>query len=129
MASSHEESTVGIFWLFRGRLITDLISLSAAEPYGQCLTHPRGHLRVWTDLQSRGVVPVDVEYEEPPRGRTLYDKSRDRFVLLADPCILKREAVVRRIMTNMHLPDAKTETGRDAHYRCAKCLAKSGDSE
>jgi hypothetical protein len=125
MASRPCEPLVGIFWYFDGRLLTDCTPLSQAEPYGDCLTHPRGHYRYWTSLQRRGVVPGDVEYEEPPRGRVLFDRRRDRFVVLADACILRRHRLVQQIMAKMHLPAPKTDIDRDAHYRCEACLARS----
>ena len=125
MASQSSEPSVGIFWYFQGRLLMDCTPLSQAEPYGDCLTHPRGHLRSWTMLQENGQVPRGMEYEEPARGRVLMDKRRDRFVLLADRCILNRRDVVNRIVARMHLPPEKTDIDTDAHYRCAKCLTRS----
>jgi hypothetical protein len=38
------------------------------------------------------VVPPEVEYEEPPRGRVGYDKREERYWLRADRCILKEES-------------------------------------
>lgn len=120
-----DEPLVGIFWYFRRRLLTDCTPVSQAEPYSACLTHSRGHIDVWTEMQVHGQVPQDVEYEEPPRGRVLFDKRRDRFVLLADPCILRRRGLVQQIVASLHLPVERTEMDRDAHYRCAECLARS----
>jgi hypothetical protein len=127
--SPSSEPMVGIFWLYGDKLITDCTALSEAEPYADSLTHPCGHLGVWTELQRRYEVPGDVEYEEPPRGRVQFNRRLDRFLLLADPCILKRAGVVRQIMATMHLPEDKTEVGSDAHYRCARCLSRSRDDE
>jgi hypothetical protein len=113
---------VGIFWLFQGKVITDSTPLSKAEPYGECLTHPRSHLEHWTDLQHSGSVPADVEYEEPPRGRVVYFPANDRFVPYADRCILSKKTVLKRIMTALFLPAERTSTSSDLHYRCAGCL-------
>ena len=115
---------VGIFWHFNDCLITDCTPLSEAEPYGECLTHPRGHLDWWTKLQRNREVPIDVEYEEPPRGRVIFDRRRERFLLLADACILRRSDLVYKIMAALHLPPEKTDLDRDAHYRCARCLSR-----
>ena len=117
------EPQVGIFWLLGSRLFVQCIPLDRAEKYGNCLSNPVSHIDHWAVLQTNGEVPRDVEYEQPPRGRVVYDRSRDRFVLLADRCILKRDAVVQRIMRRMHLPADRTEEGTDAHYRCQKCLS------
>jgi hypothetical protein len=126
---AENEPQVGIFWLLQRRLVIDCTSLHAAEPYGDSLTHSRGHLQYWTELQRRGEVPAEVEYEEPPRGRVLFDRRNDRFVLLADRCILKRGDVVRRLMRQMHLPPERTETVRDDHYRCKICLLRQDPRE
>ena len=129
MMSSSQEPQVGIFWRIRRRLVVDTTPLSAAEPYGYCLTHPHGHFSAWTDLQQSGQVPKDVEYEEPPRGRVLFDKRRGRFVLLADRCILRHRGIVSSILTRLHLPPERTDLNTDAHYRCSRCLARPTHSE
>jgi hypothetical protein len=121
------EPRVGIFWFFDGKLILDATPISMAEAYGTALTHPTGHINYWTQLQHEGVVPAEIEYEEPPRGRAVYDQREQRFHLLADKCILNRRDVVGQIMDAMHLPPGKTTEGRDEHYRCFSCLYKVDD--
>lgn len=125
MANSGAEPQVGIFWQFNRRLVIDSTPVSFAEPYGDCLTHPCGHLRFWTMLQQSGSVPSEVEYEEAPRGRVLFDKRRERYVLLADLCIRNNQRLVNRIMARLHLPPKQTDVDTDDHYRCSKCLARS----
>jgi hypothetical protein len=125
MKHSAGEPMVGIFWLFQRRLVIDCAALCSAESYGDCATHPRGHFPYWTMLQKSGQVPMDVDYEELPRGRVVFDKHRDRFVLLADPCILNRSELVKRIISRLRLPLENTDIDRDPHYRCSKCLNRS----
>jgi hypothetical protein len=123
------EPRVGIFWLFGGKLITDSTPVSDAEPYADGMTHPRGHLKHWTDLQKTGKVSQDVEYEEPPRGRVSYYPQSEEFVLYADPCILAKKKLVRQIMAALNLPGKRTTTSKDPHYRCARCLRSGLDFE
>ncbi len=118
------EPRVGIFWLFEGKLITDSTPLSQAEPYGKAKTHPRGHLKHWTELQKTGQVPLDVEYEDPPRGRVTYYPQEEEFVLYADPCIFEKKRLVQQIMEALSLPGKHTTTAKDPHYRCARCLRR-----
>jgi hypothetical protein len=116
-----DEPQVGVFWLVGGKLLIDSTPVSAAEPYGVHLTHPRSHLEVWTLLQRSGKVSSESEYEEFPRGRVIYGTKTRRFTLLADKCILKEGDLVKRITSDMSLPnDAKI--GPDSHYRCFACL-------
>ena len=113
-ATSHprreKEPHVGIFWLLHGKPVIDGTPLSEAEPYGDHLTHPRGHAAGWSKFQHNGIVPVDIEYDEPPRGRVIYNTKARRFTLLADKCILRDKGVVRKVMSEMNLP-IKNPTG------------------
>ena len=118
------EPRVGIFWLVDGKTLIDSTSLSEAELYGDHLTHPRGHAEVWEQYQRAGAVPADMEYEESPRGRVNYNAKTRQFMFLADRCILRDKGIVRRIMSEMGLPQ-KTTTDTDSHYRCSVCLARS----
>jgi hypothetical protein len=68
-----QEPRVGIFWAICGKPLIDTTPLSQAEPYGDCLTHPRGHAAVWEEYQALGIVPRDAEYEDFPRGRVMYN--------------------------------------------------------
>ena len=116
------EPRVGIFWIVDGKPLLDSASRSDAEPYGDHLTHPRGHVAVWEQYQRLGKVPLESEYEEFPRGRVMFNTKTRRFMLLADRCILRDTGTVKEIMADLNLPSKSTDTGTDAHYRCPACL-------
>jgi hypothetical protein len=117
------EPRVGIFWMLAdGSLLVDSSPLSAAEGYADCLTHSRSHIDVWAELQSSGRAPTDVEYEEYPRGRVIFDTRQDRWVIMADRCILRRKDLMRKISALTNLSGMRTETSPDSHYRCSRCL-------
>src|ERR1700683_612174 len=92
------QSMVGIFWLIGDRLGLDTSPLSEAEPYGDCLGHRTSHIDYWTAQQRLGIVSREIEYEESPRGRVVFNTKTKKFALYADRCILNRKAVVKRIM-------------------------------
>ena len=119
---------VGIFWLVDGTLLTDSTPLNKAELYGDHLTHPRSHIDVWDGWQKLGKVPGDMPYEEPPRGRVVFNRKTSQSVLLADKCILERKSVVAEITRALGLPKNVT-LGSDSHYRCSKCLYGSDTIE
>ena len=125
-SSKTPEPRVGIFWVVNGKSLIDSTPLSEAEPYGDYLTHPRGHAEVWEQYQQTGAVPSDMEYEESPRGRVMYNTKTRRFTLLADGCILKDKILVRKIMQALHL-SRNTELGADSHYRCSSCSGRKVD--
>lgn len=118
---------MGIVWVVGGRLVIDATPVNKAEEYGDFRIHPRDYCTTWGMLQRAGTVPYEMEYEELPRGRVMYNTKTHQFTLLTDRCILSKKALVRNIRSQMRLPkDTKTST--DEHYRCFRCLkqAKAG---
>jgi hypothetical protein len=116
---------VGIFWLVKGRLLIDSTPAHEAEDYAHFKTHAVSHIDHWRVLQNVGTVPSDMEYEECPRGRVMYDQISGQFSVLADKCILKERILVRKIATALDLPTRKTKWGSDEHYRCSSCLGRA----
>jgi hypothetical protein len=56
------------------------------------------------------------EYEAWPRGRIVFDRSRDQFILYADRKLLTH-ATIARIETKFQLPADRTEVQSDFHYQ------------
>jgi hypothetical protein len=119
---------VGIFWVVQTpngevKLLTASCPLDQAEPYGDCLTYGPGHYETWAHWRrDRTVDPAlralvrSYEYEDWPRGRIVFDRSRDLFVLYADRKLLT-PATIARIETQFHLPEERTESQSDFHYQ------------
>jgi hypothetical protein len=115
------EARVGVFWLVDRTRVIDSTALSEAEDYGDFKIHAGDHYSVWDRFQQAATVPAEMEYEEAPRGRVVYNTKTHRFTLLADKCILRRRTVVELIISELHLP-TNTRTSTDDHYRCSRCL-------
>jgi hypothetical protein len=69
---------------FEARLLAAGCPLDQAEPYGNCLTYGPGHYETWAHWRrDRTVEPAlralvrSYEYEDWPRGRIVFDQSRD----------------------------------------------------
>lgn len=131
MAKNLAVGSVGIFWSIPNpghswTILTDMTSLAEAEPYGDFLTHPRGHYEVWTQWQktrtalvaSRLILQaiVDNEYEFFPRGRIVYNFRTGEFILYAD-CRLHQRATIARIVGQFGLAAGTFAVRSDAHYR------------
>lgn len=112
---------LGIFWLVDGKLIFDSSPMSEAEPYGDCLTHPRSHVDVWAKFERSGRVSRGSEYEEYPRGRVMFDTTNESFTILADKCILNRKGMIAQIKKALNLLK-KVRLDTDSRYRCPHCL-------
>lgn len=124
------EPHVGIFWLVPDDphppcLVTDMTRLSLAEPYGQVLTHPRGHYEVWSEWQKLGVtsllrrgLPRAIyahEYEAFPRGRVVCMPTEDQFVIYGDR-LFQGEAAARALSALFHLMGRTICVRTDSHY-------------
>ena len=112
---------LGIFWVVSGRLLLESTPLSRAEPYSDFLTYPESHIDAWERLRAAKLVPADLEYEDMPRGRVVYDTKSERFYFYADACILTKRRLCDRLMARLRLPAEQTDLLGDAHYRCPGC--------
>jgi hypothetical protein len=56
------------------------------------------------------------EYEIWPRGRIVFDRARDLFIIYADRKLMT-SAMIARTATQFHLPVERTEVQRDLHYQ------------
>jgi len=116
------EPKVGIFWLANGKLIFDATPISGAEAYGECMGHAKSHVEYWSELQRSGNVSANTEYEDPPRGRVVFNVRTRKYIVYADKCIRKKPKVVRKILRDFALPEDGTGLTGDEHYRCRVCL-------
>jgi hypothetical protein len=51
-----------------------------------------------------------------PRGRIVFDRARDLFILYADRKLMT-PAMIARIKTKFHLPADRTKVQSDFHYQ------------
>jgi hypothetical protein len=137
--AQREPPQVGIFWSVQAtkgeaRLLAAGCPLDQAEPYGDCLTYSPGHYETWAHWRRNK--PVDpalraivrsYEYEDWPRGRIVFDRPRDLFILYADRKLLT-PAMIARIKKQFHLPAERTEVQSDGHYQSTgRSVARPAD--
>lgn len=123
--------SVGIFWGIPDpggswTILVDATSLADAEPYGDFLTHPRGHYEVWIQWQKTRTAPVtnrfilqaiaDHEYEFFPRGRIVYNTLTRTFILYADRR-LQQKVTIATIANEFGVIAGTFVVRSDAHYR------------
>jgi hypothetical protein len=105
------------------RLLAAGCPLDQVEPYGDCLTYGPGHYETWAQWRRDKTVDPDLhaivclhEYEDWPRGRIVFDRSRDLFIIYADRKLLT-PATIARIETQYHVPAERTVVQSDLHYQ------------
>jgi len=126
---------LGIFWFVRGHdrqvhVLAVACALAAADEYGDCLTSSAEHYKTWESWRrGRPVPPVPAlapiiaahEYEQWPRGRVVYERPANRFVIYADQQLLGPQRLAQ-IRTLFHLPPQQTIVRTDLHYRSVHSL-------
>ena len=56
-----------------------IVSLNIRRLYVQIERGGNSHIDYWTQQQSKGALPRDIEYEEAPRGRVTYSRVKREF--------------------------------------------------
>lgn len=122
---------VGIFWRVPTDggdpvLVVDSEPLARSEPYGEMMTHPRGHYDVWEQWRRLGVAGLRArglpsaiswaEYEAFPRGRVVFSAAEKVFWIYADRR-LQTPAIIAIIRERLHLLSAACLVKSDGHYR------------
>jgi hypothetical protein len=125
------EPHVGIFWQVHDaagnpHLVFDAEPLATAEPYGDFLTHPRGHHDVWALWRRRGsrflaarhwpLTILTTEYDAHPRGRVVLHIPANAFWLYADRR-LQHPAFIAAVETTLGLAAEQCLVKSDDHYR------------
>lgn len=131
-ANAAATPSVGIFWGVQEPnntwwfLINEKVPLGGAETYGDFLTYPDGHFKIWervcrmplTQLRRSGL-PLAIcgmEYEDFPRGRIVFDVARQQFTVYADRR-LQRGPAIRGILRAFCLEQMPHIVRSDEHYR------------
>jgi len=120
---------VGIFWRIRTEaagaiLLVDSVPIASAESYGEFLTYG-GHYEFWSEmanmsaaeLRRRGLPDVAhwSEYEEWPRGRTVFHVPTNRFIIYVDQK-LTAQPIVAQLAHRFCIPTGSFNVRGDPHY-------------
>ena len=124
-----EHARVGIFWWFRAHLLARSVPLAQAERRGERLDSPLAHVSEWPQLvaQHRKALPLlsVLEYDEVPRGRVIFDRQTQTFVIYMDESLfttassgLRAEpSVAEALRTTFALQGLTLRFATDLHYR------------
>lgn len=129
------EPAVGLYWIVaiegENILLSHKCPLALAEDYGDFATCPHGHYDVWEEWRSgKGILSgivrrliIDYEYEDWPRGRVVYNRVHQEFVVYADEKI-RRSKLAPIVLTEFGITDARILS--DPHYLSTQRLARAG---
>lgn len=112
---------VGIFFVINQQLLIDAVPLVQAEQYGNTLGYG-GHYDYWENLQAVSTEEKLFKakaYDAFPRGRVVYFRQQQQFVIYADKCLNRPQML--KIAQAFDLRTNQVKLMRDEHYQCASC--------
>lgn len=112
---SQPQPQVGIFWVFRGRVLAAPCPVAEGVEACDMVNGPHDHVDYWPVLQRQHPELADLEYEEVPRGRVVFSRADRRFCVYLDKK-LHRPAVESRLVRVFGLPRSRTSFSTDPHY-------------
>ena len=110
-----ENKTIGpaLFFCVDGELLFHGCSLDKGEPYGDFLNYPHSHYKIW---ENNYELKYYVDFDYYPRGRVVYRKTDDTYLIYYDKCM---EPFIEKV-TKKYV-GKKMEIGYDEHYQCHLC--------
>ena len=102
---------IGPFFWINGRLEADMIDFHVGRKQADKLDNPCSHEQLY-DRNHRGG-----DYIDFPRGRVVWNTTREIGIIYIDPCIRERAGEIAR---SFSLPRYAAE--EDDHYHCRNCV-------
>ncbi|MBW8003809.1 MAG: hypothetical protein FVQ80_17725 [Planctomycetes bacterium] len=97
----------------------DSVPVSEGEPWGDFINGPTDHHKEWGYLKRHGILkelPPQFrdKYDSIPRGRVVYSKSKDKYIILHGDSISSQD--LPQIYEEFRLPSQRTIDVVDSHY-------------
>ena len=104
---------VGLFFYVEGRFLFHSCPFEQADHYADFIGHPQSHDEIWTKNYMK---EYGVDFDFYPRGRVVYRKSDDTYLIFCEKCIENKMSKVVKA-----LGAERYELLLDEHYKCHLC--------
>ena len=117
---SRREPEVGIYWMYNGDIFhQNSVPVSVGIEYGTAVNGTADHYHEWRSLQKSGAtqtLPAELqeEYDTISRGRVVYHKDDDRYVIFHGDSTTQED--LAKIRRSFNLPHENTVDEVDFHY-------------
>ena len=106
---------IGIFWIVNNRIDGLKEPVENGEDYGDTVQPSCDHFTYWDEFVLRYPKLKLMEYDEIPRGRVVYDKKKNCFVILSSYTVLNNKELIKSICQFYGL-EGNVELRWDEHY-------------
>ena len=111
---------MGIFWHYKKKLLTYSFPVNEVPEQSGFIDVGMGHYDLWSTFQKLDRDLKDVEYEELPRGRILYDVANKIYKVYASSTMILTEGFQDLVFHTFNLPKTATVFESDLHYEPPK---------
>lgn len=103
---------VGPFFYINNQIKALTIDISKGEAIGDFINHPISHFEFFNSFNS----DQDLDYGNFPRGRVIYNKRTQLFIVYLDASLLKKD--IKQLLINKYkLKGEKVVFRYDSHYQ------------
>jgi hypothetical protein len=110
-----KEGFIGIFWIINGKVDGFKEPVENGEDYGDTVQPSCDHFTYWDEFTLCYPQLRLLEYDEIPRGRVVYDRKKNRFVILSSREVLNSSKLVESVCQFYGLGE-NIELRWDEHY-------------
>lgn len=85
---------IGIFWFYKNQVlgISHEFDLNNSDSLGM-IDSIYNHVSYWDELQNEFSELRQIEYEDIPRGRVIFDKNKNKLIIYLDKKLLIKSKV------------------------------------
>jgi hypothetical protein len=114
-STKRQTPLIGIFWIYKGAVIGATLPVAEGAVHSEFRVCLLDHVDYWRELQRLNPELRDLEYEEVPRGRILYELTTKKYRVLLDKVLIKPRWK-QIILKAYRLPARRTYFLPDPHY-------------
>lgn len=113
---------IGIFWYYKKKLLTYSLPAAEVEEQSGFIDVDVGHCNLWPTFQKLDQNLKQFEYEELPRGRVLYDSSRNKYKVYTSDKMIQTKGFQELILLTFNLSANDTIFESDLHYEAPESM-------
>lgn len=109
---------IGIFWFYKNQVfgVSHQFDINSSDSLGM-IDSPYNHVSYWNELRDKFSELRDIEYDEVPRGRVIFDKNKNILIIYLDKKLLIKSKVSKICDFFDAEYDVNTVLRLDPHYR------------
>jgi len=111
------DKNIGIFWIFENKIFSETQKINDIKTINGFKDSDLSHYQVWNKIRNQHPKFYLYEYEDIPRGRVVYNVSKNKFVIYCNENILQDEILKRLILEKFQLLNEKSVFQKDEHYK------------